>query len=272
MSELQDKSVSRADGWASIVSGIVDSGRPDERLRWVSDASNLTLQDRLRFAVELMPLSEMAQRINRSSKQLARYIAGSDIPTSVLGEIALATGLPVEWLISGFEVSEEQILARLGAGRTNLSVLPDQSGSPASLLPDFAMIPRYEVSASAGAGTVALTETATEQLAFRRDWLKEIGVSPAFAQMLSANGDSMEPLIPDGALMLIDTSIREVRNGCIYVIVKDGDLLVKRVHRKIDGTISLISENPRYDPEIVSADFLDKLHIVGRVRWVGRTI
>ncbi len=136
----------------------------------------------------------------------------------------------------------------------------------------FELIPRYDVNASAGSGAVALTEIVSEEMAFRRDWLKEIGVSPQSAKLLSATGDSMEPLIPDGALMLIDSSIREVRNGCIYVIVKDGDLLVKRVHRKIDGSISLISENPRYDPEVISADFLDKLHIVGRVRWVGRSI
>ena len=53
---------------------------------------------------------------------------------------------------------------------------------------------------------------------------------------------------------------------------KDGDLLVKRVHRKVDGTISLISENTRYPPEEISPALLDKLHIVGRVRWVGRAI
>lgn len=272
MSKYQDKSVSADAGGVSIASGVVESGRPNERLRWVADASNLTLQDRLKFAAGLVPLSEMARKINRSSKQLARYLSGADVPASILNEIAFATGLPVDWLVSGFEVSETQVLDRLGADRTNLSDRSDGSGLSPALLGDFAMIPRYEVSASAGAGTVALTETASEQLAFRRDWLKEIGVSPAYAQMLSADGDSMEPLIPDGALMLIDTSIRDVRNGCIYVIVKDGDLLVKRVHRKLDGTISLISENPRYDPEVVSADFLDKLHIVGRVRWVGRTI
>lgn len=272
MSNIQDKYVSEGSDEGLIASGIVDSGRPNERLRWVGDASNLTLQERLKFAAALMPLSEMARKINRSSKQLARYVGGADVPASVLNEIAFATGLPVDWLVSGYGVSEAQVMRRIGSDETDLSDREDLSAPTPFPLADFAMIPRYEVSASAGAGSVALTETATEQLAFRRDWLKEIGVSPAYAKMLSADGDSMEPLIPDGALMLVDTSIRDVRNGCIYVIVKDGDLLVKRVHRKIDGTISLISENPRYDPEVVSADFLDKLHIVGRVRWVGRTI
>jgi len=32
--------------------------------------------------------------------------------------------------------------------------------------------------------------------------------------------------------MLVDLSIHEVRDRCIYVSLKDGDLLVKRVHRR----------------------------------------
>lgn len=272
MSNLQDKSVSDGSEVPAISSGVVRSGRKDERLRWVSDASDLTIEERLKFATSLMPVGEMARKINRSTKQLARYLGGADIPLGVLGEIAFATGLPIDWLVSGFQVTEDQVLARLQIDETNLSAPDPRQGEDPQLGQEFAMIPRYEVAVSAGAGSVALTETAAEQIAFRRDWLKEIGVSPAFAQMLSANGDSMEPLIPDGALMLVDTSIREVLNGCIYVIVMDGDLLVKRVHRRIDQTIALISENPRYAPEIVSSSVLEKLHIVGRVRWVGRTI
>ncbi|MBN8900202.1 MAG: helix-turn-helix transcriptional regulator, partial [Rhodospirillales bacterium] len=192
-----------------------------------------------------------------SQSGLNRILQGGQPTLETLIAIASASGLGLEQLVTG------------GINQPPTAV----SGVAAVLAGDvFELVPRYDVTASAGSGAVALTEIVSEEMAFRRDWLKEIGVSPQSAKLLSATGDSMEPLIPDGALMLIDSSIREVRNGCIYVIVKDGDLLVKRVHRKIDGSISLISENPRYDPEVISADFLDKLHIVGRVRWVGRSI
>ncbi|PPE80333.1 helix-turn-helix transcriptional regulator [Kaistia algarum] len=196
-----------------------------------------------------------------SQAGIHKLLHGGEPNLGTLIALAKAGGVSVEWLATG---RGNRILADEEASALTASLTTH--------LNEFAFVPRYEVSASAGHGLRPISEDISERVAFRADWLREIGVSAANAAVLTADGDSMEPLIPDGALMLVDVSIREVRNGCIYVIVKDGDLLVKRVHRKVDGTVSLISENVRYDPEIISADMLDKLHIVGRVRWVGRTI
>lgn len=197
-----------------------------------------------------------ADRANISKSGLNRILNGGLPSLDVLVAIADAGGVTLEWLARG--------------GKDREAAIPAASTGVA--LPDFAFVPRYEVRASAGHGLVPVSEDISERVAFRTDWLREIGVAAANAAVLTAGGDSMEPLIPDGALMLVDVSIREVRNGCIYVIVKDGDLLVKRVHRRTDGTISLISENTRYPAEDISPAQLDKLHIVGRVRWVGRAI
>jgi len=197
-----------------------------------------------------------AEKANISQSGLNRILNGGLPSLDVLIAIAVAGGVNLEWLARGNDGLE------VGSPAERLEIT----------LPDFAFVPRYEVRASAGHGLVPVSEDISERVAFRADWLREIGVAAANAAVLTADGDSMEPLIPDGALMLVDVSIREVRNGCIYVIVKDGDLLVKRVHRRVDGTIALISENTRYPPEDISPALLDKLHIVGRVRWVGRAI
>ncbi|MCB1472664.1 MAG: S24 family peptidase [Rhodobiaceae bacterium] len=82
----------------------------------------------------------------------------------------------------------------------------------------------------------------------------------------------MEPSIPDGAIMLLDTAITEVRNGWICAIVRDGELLVKRIQKKLDGSVLLISDNERYQAEEIGEDRLHQLHIAGRVRWVGRAV
>ena len=136
----------------------------------------------------------------------------------------------------------------------------------------FALIPRHEVSASAGPGLVPVEEGETELMAFRRDWLHRIGVNPRQAALIVATGDSMEPSIPDGAIMLLDTAITEVRNGWICAIVRDGELLVKRIQKKLDGSVLLISDNERYQAEEIGEDRLHQLHIAGRVRWVGRAV
>lgn len=219
--------------------------------------------ERLQSLVEGLTQASFAKAAGISQAGLHKLLNGGEPNLGTLIALANAGDVGVEWLATG-----EGARARHGSSHGASLSSTETRGA----LGEFAMIPRYEVSASAGPGLVPLTEAVSESIAFRFDWLKDIGVSANNAAVLSADGDSMEPLIPNGALMLVDISIRDVRNGCIYVIVKDGDLLVKRVHRKLDDTIALISENTRYPPEIVSPEVLDKLHIVGRVRWVGRTI
>nr|WP_275693148.1 S24 family peptidase [Devosia sp. JXJ CY 41] len=81
------------------------------------------------------------------------------------------------------------------------------------------------------------------------------------------------PIIKDGALMLVDTRPNQhVRSGCFYIIVLDGDVLVKLINRRIDGTIELISHNPAYPKEIIDSQQLDRLTIPGQVVWYGQKL
>lgn len=145
---------------------------------------------------------------------------------------------------------------------------------PISQAEDFSMIPRYEVRASAGTGLAVLSEEVLESLAFKTDWLRRIGVEPSRAGLVQAHGDSMTPTITDGALMLLDMRDDQlIRHGCVYVILRDGDLIVKRVDRSADdGSIALISDNKRYRKQVVTVDQLAEMRIPGRVVWVGNAI
>ncbi|MEL7180415.1 MAG: S24 family peptidase, partial [Pseudomonadota bacterium] len=105
---------------------------------------------------------------------------------------------------------------------------------------DYAKIAFYDVPASAGPGAAADPNASIESYAFRRDWLKRLGVAPQNAAMLRVRGDSMAPKIVDGDVLLIDTARREppirpqtkgkARSG-IYVVDVDGETRVKRVER-----------------------------------------
>ena len=82
----------------------------------------------------------------------------------------------------------------------------------------------------------------------------------------------MEPTIRDGDILVVDTSITTVRDNSIYIIVYSGNVLVKRVHLRRDGSLTLISDNDRYPPEDVPLDEVPDLHIAGRLMWYGRSI
>ena len=215
-------------------------------------------------------LAAKAARDNVSNYALSKM---TGIPDNLLGKyekgtmpnaayalaLADALGVSLEWLVGG------------RGEMTSSSVGAEQLVAPA-MSADFALIPRLSVEASAGAGAINHAEEIVQLLAFRTEWLHRLGVSPATARALSVRGDSMAPTLQHGDLVLVDTAVERVEDAGIYVVGIDDRVLVKRILRKFDGSLALISENPVYSPEEIPAGATDKLRVLGRVRWYGRAI
>ncbi len=66
---------------------------------------------------------------------------------------------------------------------------------------------------------------------------------------IQVDGDSMEPTLRDGDYVLIDENIRFGTNA-IYAIQYGGQILIKRLQFKMDGTVLIISDNPKYEKEV----------------------
>ena len=92
-------------------------------------------------------------------------------------------------------------------------------------------------------------------------------LSPSSLSAIFIRGDSMEPTIPDGATILVDSSRIEPLDGKIYVIRIDDRLWVKRVQWIPSGGLRLISDNRTYDNfDISKADLEhDNIQICGQV-------
>lgn len=137
---------------------------------------------------------------------------------------------------------------------------------------DFAMLRRLNVKASAGNGNLVFYESEKGRLAFRHDFLRSEGVKEHEAVVIYADGQSMEPTIPDGAVLLVDIGCTELSNNNIFVIRVDGEILVKRLRKEIGGGVVIVSDNPdkhKYPDILVSPDKEDHLSIIGRVFWMG---
>jgi phage repressor protein C with HTH and peptisase S24 domain len=65
---------------------------------------------------------------------------------------------------------------------------------------------------------------------------------------IQVDGDSMEPTLKDGDYVLIDETINFGTNG-IYAIQYGGQILIKRLQFKMDGTILILSDNDKYEKE-----------------------
>ena len=91
---------------------------------------------------------------------------------------------------------------------------------------------------------------------------------------LRVGGDSMSPIIPEGAIVIVDLSDDKFVKGkvfCVHRIDETGEWVasVKRIYKSISG-FSLVSTNPNYGPETSDLDW-DRL-CIGRVVWMWRNI
>jgi phage repressor protein C with HTH and peptisase S24 domain len=142
----------------------------------------------------------------------------------------------------------------------------------------YAHIPVYDASLSAGPGSINGSEEIVDALAFRRDWLIKVGIDAARAVIARASGDSMQPCISDGDLLLIDRSkttpppprskTERASRAPIFALIHNGEAKVKRVQLVDAEHAILLSDNPDHSPVITNPDTLS---IIGKVVWWGHT-
>lgn len=136
---------------------------------------------------------------------------------------------------------------------------------------DYVKIPRYEVAASAGGGAFVESEQIVDYLSFRSEWVRNtLGISVKDLALINVIGDSMEPTLSDGDVVLLDMTFRGVQDSSIYVLQLNGTLLVKRIQHKLNGSLVIKSDNKLYEPETVTGEEVNQLKIIGRVVWAGR--
>lgn len=98
--------------------------------------------------------------------------------------------------------------------------------------------------------------------------LKKKNVAPESAACVTVTGDSMIPVLPDGATVVIDTSQTAILNGEMYALEHGGELRVKVVYQLPGGGLRLRSFNDRAWPnEAITGIESEQLRILGRVFW-----
>lgn len=149
------------------------------------------------------------------------------------------------------------LLARhFGVEAAALGGLPDVADRPVA-------VPYLAVRAAAGQG-LAAEETLIRTEPFAPSLLREVGVTPAHASLVSAAGESMAPGILDGDRLLVDRG--DVRADGICVFRRDALISVKRLSKGRDG-ITLASDNPDYPTVVVPPR---EVTVIGRVKLLIR--
>jgi len=120
-----------------------------------------------------------------------------------------------------------------------------------------------ELRASAGGGAEVFDEGYELIDVDRRLIEKMLGRIPdGEIEAIHVEGESMEPTLPDGCIAFVDRSQTDAGKDGIFVASTANGLFVKRIRRRADGSVELISDNPLYAPEALPPE---AVRIVGRV-------
>lgn len=137
---------------------------------------------------------------------------------------------------------------------------------------EYEAVRRYSAEFSAGTGALNHDDVLTGAVAFRRDWMARVGVTPSTALVATVKGDSMLPTLSDGDLVLIDSAKRIPRGRRIYALIApDGEARIKRLE-KLPAGLLLQSDNDDYASELIPTHDADRVNILGEVVWWGHTV
>lgn len=183
-------------------------------------------------------------------------IVGKPVITSRYGNWELGINIPPLEMFIG--------LGKLfGKPPAWLSGLSDDDGE-APETQNYAVPPLSTVPSDSG--TIDLGEDA---LAFHSSFLERNGLRRENILLVEAPDEAMTGIINQGDLALIDLTETRVTRNDIFAIMVKGRLWLRWIRQEIDGDYAIQAEKrDRYPDQPLTAEKLDNLHILGRVRLI----
>jgi phage repressor protein C with HTH and peptisase S24 domain len=204
---------------------------------------------------------EFAKNLGFSSSYISEVESGKTKPSlELLIRISQVTNYSLHWLLTG----EGPMLLE-----PSEFMVKEDSASYGEL-GEFALIPKVALEGGMGTEGRGIEEGAKEKYAFRRTWLQSKGIFKDFV-LFAVRGDSMDPTITDGDVVLIDRSRKQVLVGNIYALRTENAVMVKRLQPMEANRIKVMSDNKLYESYAIDLDKGD-IEIIGQVIWIGREL
>lgn len=205
--------------------------------------------ERLRIALKGESVNSLALRCGLRESLVRKYLSGSVPGIDKAAQLATALGVSLDWL----------------AGRDDTP--------PSATVADedavYGYIPLYDAKVTAGNSSWTDGATVLTKLAFTKHWLRRMGITEKQCSAVRIDGDSMEPTLSEGDMVLVDHERRDVAGDNIYVIRLDQHLYAKRLRWIPGGMMEIISDNPLYPPMKVEPTHLSDIDIIGKVIYHG---
>lgn len=221
--------------------------------------------------------AELGKQIGVSQNAIQKIEKGETKSPGNILSLAKALGVDPNWLQfgrgnSGVVISSSSLNNSPINNSVNRGSSEAESVSYAQYEPDDEhshCLVHYDVNAAAG--VVEYTNSDNPEI-IQRIWLSDDGMLELVGKR-NANGlviinvptDSMEPTIPKGSMVVLDTLVNQYSGEGVYAFSIEGNLFIKRLQKRIAGGYLVISDNkPKYQDEVLDNEFIDNAKFVGK--------
>ncbi len=134
---------------------------------------------------------------------------------------------------------------------------------------EFALVAKVRARVSAGGGSLEVDDSVESYYAFRRDWLSSKGPVSSM-RLLHVSGNSMEPELCDGDLIMVDLAQDQIRSGKIYAVRIEDEIVVKIVVTTPGALVLKSANTAQYADIRVPLNEGANVEVIGRVVWSAR--
>ncbi|MCW7755022.1 helix-turn-helix domain-containing protein [Desulfobotulus sp. H1] len=259
-----------------------DNNSQKESLKNQADAGLFEKRlNRLKSVLKVKSESELAKILNIRPQSIAAARKRGQFPTGWIFQVAELAGVSSDWLFFGtgpvrrtvtpWSEGPEEAVGQNGA-LSELDVMKDNKSSESAEAESesghYGWVPMVEARFGPDGESLEVAESRRSLYAFRKGFLRRVASSPGKLVMMRISGDSMEPHIQDGGIVMIDLGRCSPRDGCIFAMNFDDVIVIRELELLPGGMCRVISrKRSRYESCTVS---LKDICIVGQVIWSDR--
>jgi phage repressor protein C with HTH and peptisase S24 domain len=213
--------------------------------------------------------SDFADKVGTSSSTLSQILgdkAVRNLGDELARKIEMHLELPRGWL----DQQHPELENEENKGQAKIIGDIEPWDSATAIEDDEIEVPFLkEVQLAAGTGSTFQEDNNGFKLRFAKSTLRRLNVQFNNAVCVEVIGNSMEPVLPNGATVGVDMGCTEIKDGKMYAI-DYGDLLrVKLLYAVPGGKVRIRSYNSEEHEEEIRDR--DQIRVIGKVFWSSVT-
>ena len=227
-----------------------------------------TISERIKIILnrEGLKQKELADLVSASPQTVNNWIKRNSISREAAQQIAERFGYSLDWLLNGRGEPKPHQDSSIPPESEWFGIDPWDDETPVD---EGEVAVRFlkDIEFACGDGSVTDEDYNGYMLRFSKATLRRVGARTDGKGVLCfpARGDSMEPNIPNGTTVAVNTDDKRIIDGKIYAINENGWKRIKMLYRIGPDRLSVRSYNKAEHPDEEKP--AQDVEIIGRVFW-----